>query len=175
MCTVNEKINQIIENLDISIQDIADNSLINYKTLYNIRTGKQSPKADHTLSIAKTLDTPELIRYHCQTCDIGKRFHLMHLNGNIRDQGHDILMKNQIEATEFLEVSPAAFKILFEKNEYSSEEVELIKKALHEAFDIKHSVQTLEDWYANRFGIENLEKEISEHHQKCFDRGYIIK
>lgn len=175
MYIVNEKIGQIIEDLDIPIQDIAEKSLINYKTLYNIRIGKQFPKVDHTLSIVKTLDRPELIRYHCQSCEIGKRFHMMHLDGNIRNEGHDILTKNQIEANEFLKVAPKAFEILFEKSEFLDEEMKLIKKALQEAFDVKHSIQALEDWYAKKFGLESLEKEIWEHHQKCVDRGYIIK
>lgn len=168
-------IDEAIQGSAIPITQIAKESFISYNTLYKIRTGEQGITPDKTVSLAKALDKPELIRQHCQSCIIGQKFHLVYLNGNIRNQGHEILMKNQIEIKELLEIMPGMFEILFEKDTYTPDEKAYIDNAILEAIDVRHCIEMLEIWYAKRFGLDQLEMRVTEHNQKCFEKNYAKK
>ncbi|WP_066500025.1 hypothetical protein [Abyssisolibacter fermentans] len=169
---LHEKIDQAVKNSDMPISIIAEKCFIDEKVLYKIRKGQQQATADKVLRLATVLDNADLIRYQCSSCTIGEKFHLVCLDGNIRSQGHEILMKNKTEINEFLAVYEQMLEILFDKDTYTDEELNLIDKGLDEAIDVRHCVETLELWYAKKFGIEKLNQKIEDHNEKCIKNGY---
>lgn len=171
-------INTAVKEAPYPIKTIAENSYISEKTLYKIRNGEQTPSADKTLSIAKALNRPELIRHHCSSCPIGSIFHLIYLNGRIRGEGHEILQKSHIEIKEWVDLFSKGIEMMFKNftpDDYSEEDKALAKKLLDEGIDVRHCIETYETWYAKTFGIQELEKEIKDHNEKCYDRGFALR
>lgn len=166
------KLDQAVKNSDMPINAIAESCYMDERTLYKLRKGQQAISADKALLLAIALDNVDLIRYKCSDCEIGSKFHLVCLDGNIRSQGHEILIKNKTEINEFLAVYEKMLEVLFDKDEYTEDEVELIDRGLHEAIDVRHCIETLELWYAKRFGIDKLKSKIAEHNEKCVVNGY---
>lgn len=165
-----------VKSAGIPIYEVADKTHISDKTLYKIRSRQQQVSPDKTALLAATLRRPELVRYHCQNFEIGRNFHLVYLDGRVREEGHAILLKSMKEIEEFMVHFQEAMDIMnknVDAQDYTSEEKSLAKKILREALDVRHCIETLEMWYAKTFGIDELTEEIKEHNQKCIDRKYV--
>ncbi|MCG8540439.1 MAG: hypothetical protein MJA82_10930 [Clostridia bacterium] len=172
---IQQQIEIAIQQSEIPIYRVAEKSFMEEKTLYKIRKGKQQISPDKTVALAKALNKPELIKHHCKSCEIGKRYHMAYLNGEVRNEGHDILWKSDVEINELSQVLPSLIKLLFHKSNFSEEERLAIDKGMDEALDVKHCIEMFEDWYSKRFGLEALEERVKQHDKKCYDRNYAKK
>lgn len=159
----------------LSIEEAAFGLHIAPRTLCKYEAGETVPPPEVVLEMSRLYRIPWLTQHYCREhCAIGRAYSYEVLTGVNLDPP-SVMLKLVGEMAEAQAVLQRMLELAVNKNrreDFTPEEWAEFTKCLHEFLDVEHNVETLKISLGRWCDVSEL---ISQHNQKCWQRGYIKK
>jgi transcriptional regulator with XRE-family HTH domain len=144
------------------------------RTLSAYEAGDIIPDAEKAMKMSKAYGRPDLAQWHCRNaCAIGRAYHYELLDGVSDDPLH-MLEKLEEETEEMLDKIKQARRALInsQKTSWCDKTISTVTSWVREMFDVEHTIEKIKVEFGRILDMRTL---VSEHNQKCLERGYIRK